>query len=296
MIREKVAGMRKTGQTAPSVRTAGAGRRKPIPKQTGAGNGASGGIQAGTDAKPGKTGIIAYGLIHPEPASAYTPGRKPAAAVEKAAVAEDRIGAADAALPEGAGRAGNEAIRTHSAFGGDPRRALVASTARIPSAHRPSARAKDRASAAAPHKDDPFITALLKDETYAASSSKEETFAAASRTDEAFLSDSAKEETFTAVTSEDAAFAAVAMKDGKSARLLMKDGIGTAEASDDSEASKEHDRCIVCGAADREGIRILARLICESCEREIVKTDVGDARYPYFIHQLRSLWHGETGV
>ncbi|MFM9332098.1 sigma factor G inhibitor Gin [Paenibacillus mesotrionivorans] len=49
--------------------------------------------------------------------------------------------------------------------------------------------------------------------------------------------------------------------------------------------------CIICGSTGKEGIRVISEFICEECEMEIVRTDVQDAKYPYFIHQLKRIWY-----
>lgn len=280
--------MRKTGQTATSVRTAGAGRRKPIDKHTGTGNGANGGNKAGTAKHAKKTGISAYAWNHAEPASAHPPERKADVRAATAA-SKDRSGAADAALPEAIGRTADEAARAHAGFGGDPERALVAPAARIP-----SARMKNGTAPVTSLKEEKLAFASSREEALAVASPKEETLATASRIEEADIS-SPDEETSAAAAADGAVSAGTAFSNGNSARWPATEG-GTAVAPDDAAVSEKNERCIVCGAADREGIRILARLICESCESEIVNTDVGDARYPYFIQQLRSLWNGEPGV
>ncbi|XEC95009.1 sigma factor G inhibitor Gin [Paenibacillus tarimensis] len=48
--------------------------------------------------------------------------------------------------------------------------------------------------------------------------------------------------------------------------------------------------CIICGYDKEEGIHIVSEFICESCETEMIRTDVKDAKYPFFIHQLRQIW------
>ncbi|MCQ6563752.1 sigma factor G inhibitor Gin [Paenibacillus mendelii] len=48
--------------------------------------------------------------------------------------------------------------------------------------------------------------------------------------------------------------------------------------------------CIICGHDKTDGIRIIDEFICEACETEMVETDVQDAKYPFFIHQLRRIW------
>lgn len=47
--------------------------------------------------------------------------------------------------------------------------------------------------------------------------------------------------------------------------------------------------CIICNQLKPDGIRILSEFICESCEAEMVHTDVQDVRYPYFIHQMKQI-------
>ncbi|MFF2484410.1 sigma factor G inhibitor Gin [Paenibacillus sp. NPDC058071] len=50
--------------------------------------------------------------------------------------------------------------------------------------------------------------------------------------------------------------------------------------------------CIICGEqkAEGEGIRIVTEFICETCETEMVHTDVQDAKYPFFIHQMKQIF------
>ncbi|QHT58670.1 inhibitor of sigma-G Gin [Paenibacillus lycopersici] len=48
--------------------------------------------------------------------------------------------------------------------------------------------------------------------------------------------------------------------------------------------------CMICGIAKQEGIRIIDGFICDTCEIEMVQTDVQDEKYPFFIHQLRRIW------
>jgi hypothetical protein len=45
--------------------------------------------------------------------------------------------------------------------------------------------------------------------------------------------------------------------------------------------------CIICNLEKPEGIFILSEFICDDCEAEIVRTDVQDEKYPFFIHQLK---------
>jgi Inhibitor of sigma-G Gin len=45
--------------------------------------------------------------------------------------------------------------------------------------------------------------------------------------------------------------------------------------------------CIICGEKKEDGIFILSEFICDTCEAEMVRTDVMDEKYPFFIHQLK---------
>lgn len=51
-------------------------------------------------------------------------------------------------------------------------------------------------------------------------------------------------------------------------------------------------QCSICGEerAEGEGIRIVRGFICDACETEMVHTDVKDAKYPFFIHQMKQLF------
>lgn len=50
--------------------------------------------------------------------------------------------------------------------------------------------------------------------------------------------------------------------------------------------------CIICGQlkAEGEGIRIVSEFICDTCETEMVHTDVKDDKYPFFIHQMKQIF------
>lgn len=47
---------------------------------------------------------------------------------------------------------------------------------------------------------------------------------------------------------------------------------------------------MVCQKEQTEGITILEKFICNDCERDIVKTDVEDKRYPHYVVRMRQLW------
>lgn len=48
--------------------------------------------------------------------------------------------------------------------------------------------------------------------------------------------------------------------------------------------------CIICGETGKNGITIISGFICEDCEAEMVRTDVQDEKYPFFIHRLKAIW------
>ncbi|QHZ49399.1 Inhibitor of sigma-G Gin [Paenibacillus larvae subsp. larvae] len=45
--------------------------------------------------------------------------------------------------------------------------------------------------------------------------------------------------------------------------------------------------CIICGREETDGITVLDGFICEACEAEMVRTDVCDTKYPFFVHQMK---------
>lgn len=56
------------------------------------------------------------------------------------------------------------------------------------------------------------------------------------------------------------------------------------------EEQMERIACMICDQHQVEGIHICNEFICVSCEREIVHTDVRDARYPFFIHRMKQMF------
>ncbi|WP_150275663.1 sigma factor G inhibitor Gin [Paenibacillus tepidiphilus] len=48
-------------------------------------------------------------------------------------------------------------------------------------------------------------------------------------------------------------------------------------------------RCIICSQMKEEGIVIVSHFICEDCESEIVHTDAEDAKYRFFIGQMKQI-------
>ncbi|OMF25238.1 inhibitor of sigma-G Gin [Paenibacillus sp. FSL H8-0548] len=59
--------------------------------------------------------------------------------------------------------------------------------------------------------------------------------------------------------------------------------------------NREH-KCNICNEqkAEGQGIRVVSGFICETCEEEMVRTDVKDAKYPFFIHQMKQIFLGEN--
>lgn len=47
--------------------------------------------------------------------------------------------------------------------------------------------------------------------------------------------------------------------------------------------------CIVCNQPKTEGITIVSQFVCEECESEIVHTNADDAKYHFFIRQLKQI-------
>lgn len=48
--------------------------------------------------------------------------------------------------------------------------------------------------------------------------------------------------------------------------------------------------CLICGRWREEGLHIAAEFICSDCEREMVRTEVWDAKYLFFIHRMKQMW------
>lgn len=55
------------------------------------------------------------------------------------------------------------------------------------------------------------------------------------------------------------------------------------------EEHPEH-TCIICEQRKRDGIFIVSEFICDTCEAEMVHTDAQDAKYNYFVHQMKQIW------
>jgi len=53
----------------------------------------------------------------------------------------------------------------------------------------------------------------------------------------------------------------------------------------------ENQLCIICDQSKSQGITICSRFICDECEAEMVRTDVKDAKYSFFIHRMNQIWY-----
>ncbi len=47
--------------------------------------------------------------------------------------------------------------------------------------------------------------------------------------------------------------------------------------------------CMICGDEKKQGLHIVDQFICETCESDIVHTDVGDPRYAEYLSKLSIL-------
>jgi hypothetical protein len=57
----------------------------------------------------------------------------------------------------------------------------------------------------------------------------------------------------------------------------------------------QHSRsCIVCGNERDEGISIWNAFICNTCEQEMVHTEVMDEKYSFFVERMRNIWKMEA--
>lgn len=57
---------------------------------------------------------------------------------------------------------------------------------------------------------------------------------------------------------------------------------------------QELPQCIVCLERKDIGIYIWSQFICQSCEGEMVATDVYDEKYPFYIKQMKKIWLKEN--
>lgn len=53
--------------------------------------------------------------------------------------------------------------------------------------------------------------------------------------------------------------------------------------------SVEQKYCLVCEKPVKEGLRILASLLCSECEQELLKLAVSDPKYSLYVDKLKSV-------
>ena len=60
-------------------------------------------------------------------------------------------------------------------------------------------------------------------------------------------------------------------------------------AEDDAAADASR-TCMICGRIQTDGLHIVEEFICLDCERELIHTEVSDAKYPFFISRMKQVW------
>ncbi|MCL6585072.1 MAG: sigma factor G inhibitor Gin [Anoxybacillus sp.] len=51
--------------------------------------------------------------------------------------------------------------------------------------------------------------------------------------------------------------------------------------------------CIVCEQPKEQGIHIYTKFLCIDCEKEIVRTDMIDPKYRFYLQQLKKIMNWE---
>jgi hypothetical protein len=49
--------------------------------------------------------------------------------------------------------------------------------------------------------------------------------------------------------------------------------------------------CMICGKCKMDGIRIVSAFLCDTCESELVCTDVSDVKYLFYVHQMKQIFY-----
>ncbi|TXK78213.1 sigma factor G inhibitor Gin [Paenibacillus sp. N3.4] len=49
--------------------------------------------------------------------------------------------------------------------------------------------------------------------------------------------------------------------------------------------------CMICEQQRIGGIHIVTTFICDGCSNELVKTNVNDQRYPFFVKQMKKVFY-----
>ncbi|MBS7531811.1 sigma factor G inhibitor Gin [Hazenella sp. IB182353] len=50
-------------------------------------------------------------------------------------------------------------------------------------------------------------------------------------------------------------------------------------------------RCVICEKLNADGLEIMGKWICVSCETDMVKRNVDDVQYWYYVMKLRQLFN-----
>ncbi|AQS54442.1 MAG: sigma factor G inhibitor Gin [Novibacillus thermophilus] len=58
----------------------------------------------------------------------------------------------------------------------------------------------------------------------------------------------------------------------------------------EQDTIRDASECIICEQKSVKGITVCDQFICESCEQEMIKTDVKEPKYPLFVKRLRRIW------
>lgn len=53
---------------------------------------------------------------------------------------------------------------------------------------------------------------------------------------------------------------------------------------------KKTECCMICYEEKQEGIHIWNQFLCTDCERDIVATEVEDAKYMYYVERMKRIW------
>lgn len=48
--------------------------------------------------------------------------------------------------------------------------------------------------------------------------------------------------------------------------------------------------CLVCASSTGKGMEIMGHFLCFRCEGQIVKTPVGENRYPQLLKKIKIIW------
>jgi hypothetical protein len=60
------------------------------------------------------------------------------------------------------------------------------------------------------------------------------------------------------------------------------------------EPGQLEETCLICGRQNVEGIHICNQLICNSCQKKIVDTDVTNWKYKFYMNKLAKLRIGQS--